>query len=59
MIQGYTLATFPKAAQYTYAQPERESGQAKEPCIIGGESGQAKEPCTLHLLLYIGYQRQI
>ena len=29
-IQGYTLATFPKIAQYIYAQPEK---QAKELCI--------------------------
>ena len=35
MIQGYTLATFPKVMQYIYAQPEKK--QAKELCIIGGE----------------------
>ena len=38
MIQGYTLATFPKVMQYIYAQPEKK--QAKELCIIGGEPGQ-------------------
>ena len=30
MIQGYTLATFPKVTQYIYAQPEKK--QAKELC---------------------------
>ena len=37
MIQGYTLATFPSAMQYIYAQPEK---QAKELSIIGGEPGK-------------------
>ena len=34
MIQGYTLATFHNAAQYIYAQPEK---QAKELCKTSQE----------------------
>ena len=48
MIQGYTLATFPNAMQYIYAQPEK---QAKELCN-GNRRGlnYRKRYCGIHSL---------